>query len=637
MFGCIGRICRVDLTREKIKAEELSEGSLRRFFGGPGLGAKILFDELKPGINPLSPENKLIFATGPMTGAVFSGDAKYGVYAKSPLTEIFGGAHASGFFGPELKFAGYDAIIVEGKAETPVYLWIHDGETELRDASQIWGKFTKETVEKIRRETREERARIACIGPGGEKLVRFACVMNDLVDAAGRTGTGAVMGSKRLKAVAVRGAQKLKLADEAKFRELAVMANQQAWAGWGEDLHDDGTDGVLDDLNATGRLPTKNFREGTFEGTEKITGETMTDTILIERKACFGCGVGCKRVVEAKEPYVVDPAYGGPEYESTAALGSFCMNDNLVAIAKANELCNKYTIDTISTGVTIAFAMECYENGLLTKEDIDGLDPTWGNHNAILQLVEKIGKREGFGNLLAEGTKRAAERIGRGAERFAMQVKGLELPMHEPRGKKGLGLSYATSIRGGCHVQAPHDDYWGEGYTRDKSGFYFIPEIGLDPSISKHRLYVGPEKAKIVTIGQNWWTVVSALGICIFTPFPVGIHMETLVEMISSATGWDVTARELITVGERVWNLARAFNVREGITRKDDVLPDRFSEPLPDGLYEGQSISKAELEKLKDHYYQYRGWNNNGIPTREKLEELGLKYVADELEKLGKL
>ncbi len=632
MYGYAGRILRVNLTEGKLSDESLEESVARKFVGGRGLAAKILFEELKPGIDPFSPENVLIFATGPVTGHPFAGNARYGVYAKSPLTGMWGEAYAAGYFGPELKAAGYDAIVIKGAAETPVYLWIHQGEAELRDASHLWGTVTGETQKSIREEAGDKKVRVACIGPGSEKLVRYGCVISDLKDAAGRTGTGAVMGSKRLKAIAARGTKKPEVADKDTFGKLAPKAKEESWAGWGEGLHKHGTDGDLDDLNADGILPTMNFRKGTFEGYQKITGETMTETILIKREACYSCGVACKRVVAVKEPYEVDPEYGGPEYETTASFGSLLMNDDLIGIAKANELCNKYTIDTISTGMSIAFAMECFEKGLLTIEDTDGLNLTWGNSEAIINLVEKIGKREGIGELLGEGVKRAAVRIGQGAEKFALHVKGMELPMHEPRGKKGVGLSYATSNRGACHVQSHHD----EAYEKEKA---FAPEFGfVPPMMPMPRTYLGPEKVEFTVISQNWMGFLNSGGFCRFTPYPAGISIPTVVGIFRSITGWDITHEEMLTMGDRAWNLARAFNVREGVTRKDDILPDRLSEPLPDGAVRGERISKWELENALYLYYELRGWNKEtGIPTKGKLGELGLQFVADELEGLGKL
>jgi len=468
--------------------------------------------------------------------------------------------------------------------------------------------------------------RVAAIGPGGEKLVRYACVINDLKNSAGRCGMGAVMGSKNLKAVAVRGTKMLDAADAKALRRLSGIARDESWAGWGEGMNKDGTAGGLPGLNERGILPTKNFRRGTFEGSEKISGGAMSEAILVKRDACFACPIACKRVVRADEPYKVDESYGGPEYETMASLGSLLMNDNLVAIAKANELCNKYSIDTISAGMCIAFAMECYENGILTRKDVDGLDLTWGNADTIVKLVEKIGMREGIGDLLAEGVVRMAEKIGGESGKFALHIKGMELPMHEPRGKKGLGLSYATSNRGACHLQSYHD-------TSFESETFVAPEIGLSPPlVPLPRTYLGPEKVKQTVINQDWMSFLNSVCFCRFTIYPAGTSVSNVAGIVSSITGWDLTPSEMLTIGERAWNLCRAFNVREGIARKDDTLPERFEEPLPDGATEGESISKEELNKALDLYYELRGWDvESGIPSREKLEGLGLKYAANKL------
>lgn len=629
MYGSAGRVLRVNLTNGNISSEALTEEVSRKFLGGRGLGAKILFEELKPNTDPLGPDNKLVFAVGPVTGAPFAGNSGWAVMAKSPLTGFWGEAHAQGYFATEMKYAGYDAIIIEGKAKKPVYLWVHDDEAELRSAEHLWGKVIGEVQEGIRKELGDEKIRIASIGPGGENLVRYACVIADLFCAAGRCGMGAVMGSKRLKALAIRGTGKIKIKDDVTLRDLAKKASKESMDGWGEDMYKYGTDGGLDDLSGSGRLPTMAFRKCSFAGANKITGETMAKTILVKRATCLGCPDAHYRVVATKEPYETDPAYGGPEYESCASLGSLCMNDDLAAIAKANELCNRYTIDTISTGVVIAFAMECFEKGLITNKDTGGIDLAWGNREAILQLIHKIAYREGIGDLLAEGVKRAAEKIGGGSEKWALHVKGQELPMHEPRGKKGVGLSYATSNRGACHLQSPHDDSFEKEDDLE-------PKIGLTPDIApRYRLYTGPEKAKLVKIGQDLWSLYDCLVVCKFTPYPAGISMETLLGIVKSVTGWDVTPMELMTAGERAFNLCRAFNAREGATRKDDTLPIRMAEPLPEGLFKGEAIPKEVLDRMLDYYYEYRGWNKKtGNPTRAKLEELGLRYVADELEKM---
>ncbi|MCD6539051.1 aldehyde ferredoxin oxidoreductase, partial [Candidatus Bathyarchaeota archaeon] len=417
MFGYAGRILRVNLTDDKIRIESPDEKFYRRYMGGWGFIAYYLLRELESGVEPLSPVNKLIVALGPITGVPIAGSGRNAVGGKSPLTGGFGASEGGGFFGAELKKAGFDCIIIEGRAEKPVYLWIHDGEAEIRDANHIWGMYIADSQRIIREELKDNLIRTMQIGPGGENLVRYACVINDLKHAAGRTGMGAVMGSKRLKAIAVRGHGEVKVADPDKVRKLAeVMVD---WASakprgaggvdWGL-----GTGAWMTAHVLSGNLPTRNFRDGLFPNPEAISAQTIRDTILIRMDSCYACPIRCKKVVKVDEPWKVDPEYGGPEYETLAALGSNCGIDNLKAICKANELCQKYTIDTIGAGATIAFAMECYENGILTKEDTGGLDLSFGNAEAMVKLVEMIGRREGIGDLLAEGTRRAAERIGRG-------------------------------------------------------------------------------------------------------------------------------------------------------------------------------------------------------------------------------
>jgi aldehyde:ferredoxin oxidoreductase len=623
MFGVRGAILRVDLTKGEVTSESLDEHVYKLYLGGRGLGAYLLFNELKPGIDPLSPENKLVFATGPLVGAPFPGNARFHVMAKSPLTSGWGEASGAGWFGIQLKRAGFDAIVVEGKSPHPVYLWVHEGEVEIRDARPLWGKVIGEVQAAIRRELEQDAACVVSIGPGGENLVRYACVIGDLHRAAGRCGLGAVMGSKNLKAVAAYGTEEIAIADPPAIRRLAKIASKEAMDGWGGDLQKNGTDNGLEDLSGSGRLPTKNFQETVFDGDEKITGETMTQTILKRNWHCYACPVGCIRIVEAETPYEVDPAYGGPEYETCGSFGSMLLIDDLVTISKANELCNKYTLDTISTGVTIAFAMECYDRGLLSSEDVDGLDLTWGNGEAVLALISKIANREGVGDLLAEGTKRAASRIGRGADMYAMQVKGQELPMHEPRGKKGVGLSYATSNRGACHLQTLHDD----NYEMKKD---LAPEIGLDTPLSRYD--TGSDKARAVKVGQDLWALYDSLIVCKFTPYPAGISIPTLHAIFTAVTGWDSSISDLMRIGERTWNLCRAFNVREGFTRNDDVLPARMAEPITQSVSQGQALPKDVLDAMLDSYYAHRGWDTaSGRPTRTTLETLGLGHVADAL------
>jgi aldehyde:ferredoxin oxidoreductase len=441
---------------------------------------------------------------------------------------------------------------------------------------------------------------------------------------------GAVMGSKKLKALAVRGTKPVPLADKETFLDLKKKHADQSWAGAGKLMYDSGEDGFLDDLNASGRLPTKAFQQGTFEHAEALTGETMSKTMLIGRQTCYACRNSCYRVVKGEQPYPIDSKWGGPEYESVAALGSLCLIGDLNAVCKANELCNKYTLDTISTGVVVAFAMECYEKGLLTKKDTGSLELTWGNHAAELQLIEKIARREGIGDLLAEGVARAAKKIGRGAEKFALAVKGQELPMHEPRGKKGLGLSYAVSNRGACHLQMiEHDDAWEVPEN-------MVPEVGLIKPVD--RLDTSIDKVRLVKATEDWKGMVDSLTLCMVDSFPSGPTPDVIFAIVNSVTGWNMKPAELVRIGERAFNLCRAFNVREGFSRKDDALPERLSDPLPDGPYRGQRITGEELQSMLDNYYEVRGWDKKtGIPTAAKLKELGLDFVAEQLRALGKL
>jgi len=639
MFGYMGKILRVNLTDGKVSKERLDEDVARKFIGGRGLGAKILFDELKPGIDPLEPENKLVIATGVVTGIPFPGNSCHSAMAKSPLTGIWGEAHAKGFFGPELKSAGYDAIIIEGKADAPVYLWINEEKAEIRNASHLWGKLTREAQSILKNEVKDERAQVGCIGPAGENLVRFANVLFDYNHIAGRTGMGAVMGSKKLKAIAVRGTSRVKYAHEGKLVDLllAKFTDKEALRGpyWPDGLYKFGSLADLSYWQATGRLPTMNFRRSLFPGYEAVSAETLAESgYVIRHNTCPYCNVACNRATKTNQPYEVDPEYATPEYESVAALSSMCMNSNMASVLKAIELCNKYGMDTISTGVIIAFAMECYEKGLMTKEDTEGLDLTWGNHQSLVQLTDKIARRQGIGDLLAEGVKRAAEKVAKGADEFAMHVKGLELPLHEFRGMKGHALAVATSNRGGCHLQVETDDLFET---------QLCPEIGIDetsmPKNYRDRLYAGPEKVKLNKIVGDLFALFDSFVVCKWTVYPCGgTKITTLNEIVAAATGWDITVSDLMKTGERIFNLCRAFNVREGITRKDDALPKRFTEALAEGPYKGEAISNEVFAEMLNYYYEFRGWDKEtGVPAKEKLEQLELGYVAKELERLGLL
>ncbi|HEY64428.1 MAG TPA: aldehyde ferredoxin oxidoreductase family protein [Caldilineae bacterium] len=619
-YGFHNKILRVNLSTGEISTEQPGEKFFRTYFGGWGLIAYYLLKELEPGIDPLGPDNILIFAPGVTTGIPIGGGGRNAVGAKSPLTGGFGEADVGGFWGAELKHAGWDAIIITGQAEKPVYLWIKDDQVEIRDASHLWGKPTAEVEEIIKDELGEPRARIAQCGLAGENLVRFACVINDINRAAGRTGMGAVMGSKKLKAIAVRGTGQLPLADREKVMEIGRWLREHFKEEWTGDLHEHGTDGGLIFLNESGGLPTRNFQEGSFEGAQKITGETMTNTILVARDTCYACPVTCKRKVKADNKYKVDPIYGGPEYETAGSLGSVCGIDDLEAIAYGNQLCNAYGMDTISAGVTIAWAMECFERGLLTKEDTGGLDLHFGNAEAMITLLEQIAHREGFGDLLAEGSLRAAQKIGRGTEKYAMHVKGQEVPMHEPRIKFALDLGYATSPTGADHMHNIHDT----SYESEGKAIQDMRSLGILDPLPADTL--GIEKVRLAKYHIDWQVFWNCMGLCMFMPY----SKEQMRDIVRGVTGWNSSIFELMKVGERALAMARAFNYREGFTAKDDVAPWRFSTPFESGPAKGVAVPAKDIQKAIELYYEMNGWDKEtGAPTAGKLHELGLSWVAD--------
>ncbi|MHC1578181.1 MAG: aldehyde ferredoxin oxidoreductase family protein, partial [Dehalococcoidia bacterium] len=456
-YGYQQKIARIALASGQVSLERPDENFYRTYLGGRGFIAQYMLKELAPAIDPLGPDNKLIFANGVISGVPVGGCGRNSVGAKSPLTGAYGDAEVGGYFGAELKRAGYDALILEGKAEKPVYIWIKDDVITIKDASNVWGQPIAISQEQIRSEVGESLARTAQIGPAGENMVRYACIINDLGHAAGRTGMGAVMGSKNVKAIAVKASRKVELQNPEAVKKLGLWLRDN-YKTLVKRLAEEGSDFLLSGLSRQGGLPTRNFQQGSFEGASSINGRTMRDTIVRRHEGCWACPIRCKTVVATDAPYYVDPAYGGPEYEAVASLGSNCGIDNLEAIAKGHQLCNALGLDTISTGASIAFAMECYEKGLLTKKDTDGVELKFGNHEAMLDTISKIARKEGIGNLLAEGVARAAERIGGEAEEFALHVKKQEVPMHEPRWKQGMGLGYAVSPTGADHVHNIHDN-----------------------------------------------------------------------------------------------------------------------------------------------------------------------------------
>lgn len=610
--GYNGKILRVNLSNRGIATEAIAPQFCRKYLGGAGFITYFLWKELRAGIDPLGPENKLIFAAGPLTGVNLPGSGRNCVGAKSPLTGGLAKSEAGEVWGSEFRRAGFDAIIVEGKADKPVYIWIHDGEVSIRDASRLWGQKTKEAQQAIRAELGDERIRVAGIGPAGENLVRIACIMNGLYDAAGRGGLGAVMGSKNLKAIAVRGHQPPALAEPEGIKELRdwLMAHFRLI----QDFHEFGTGGGMVGFEKAGNLPVRNFRDGLFPGVSKIDGPAIRDTIRIRMDACFGCPVRCKKVVEVKEPYPVDPAYGGPEYETLAALGSNCGIDDLRAIAKGNELCGAYSLDTISTGGVIAFAMECFENGLLRLKDTGGLELRFGNTEAMLKLIELIARRQGIGDLLADGTLKAAQRIGRGAEQLTIQVKGLEAGMHEPRFKPGLGLGFMVNPHGADHCCNLHDSMYSvEGQMRELRPLGIVEPVPTDD--------IGPRKVALFRFIQLKRIMFDSAVLCLFLPY----SWEQASRAVAAATGWDTGVTEQLRVAERILTMARLFNIREGFTADDDRLPPRFFQPKTDGVLANKPLDPVKMEKARSYYYTLMGWDaRTGVPLPEKVEELGI-------------
>ncbi len=616
-----GKILHVDLTDSRWWVEEPGELVYRTYLGGSALSSYFLLRDLKPRVDPLGPDNLLIFMTSVINGLPLSGANRYSAAGKSPLTGGFGEAEAGGYWGPELKMTGFDGIVIHGRAARPVYLFVHDGECEIRDASRYWGQLAGEVQDGLEEELGDKRIRVLQTGVAGENGVRFAAMVNQLRHFHGRAGLGAVMASKNLKAVVVRGRERLNPADSPAAKEV-LQWFKDAYDPEGDRFHLHGTPGGIPALELDGILPTHNFRDGSFEHYNAISGQTMSNTILTKRGTCFSCVVACKREVAVPEREVV-PKYGGMEYETIAANGSLCGVGDLEAIAEASQWVNRYVLDSISTGVAIAFAMECYENGIISRDDTDGIDLTWGNADAVIQMIHKIARREGLGDLLADGVKQAAARLGRGAERFALHVKGQELPMHEPRGKRSLALAYSISPTGADHMEAPHDPTF-EGFGDLPHSF---SQLGLLEPVD--RLDLGPQKVRAYYYTRTAWDLYNCVGMCDFVGTPIGaLTLERLRDYVNAATGWDMSLFELLKVGERAHTMARLFNLREGFTMNDDSLPDRMFEPLQNGALKGKALDRDEFIRARQIYYQMAGWDEQGVPISGRLAELGLSWAT---------
>ncbi len=598
------KLLRSDLSSGSMRDEFVDEDEAKLFVGGRGLGVKILIEELKPGTDPMGPENKLLFMTGPATGTAFPTSGRFHIITKSPQTGGIGESNCGGTFGPELRFAGYDGIIIEGKAAEPVYLWIRKGEAEIRPAGRYWGKGTCGTEDGIRKELGDSNIKIASIGPAGENLAMCAAIINDKHRTAGRAAAGAVMGSKQLKAIAVRGNKKIPIVDEKRFKEVVqkVLKMLRESRITGQSLPTFGTAVAVNTINEYGLLPTRNFQTGVFPSAGKISGETIAKTISVKGKACWECPIACGRVIRITQvPYQVEGE--GPEYEALWALGPQCYVNDLNAIAKANNLCDELGIDPISYGNIVGCAMELSERGKISKEKLRGLVLKFGNPQAIVELTWRTAYRLGFGNDIALGAKRLAEKYG--ASELAMHVKGLEMSAYDSRGSQGHGLAYATSNSGSCHLRA----------------YMTGPEIfGVSKRLDR---FATEGKAQWVKTLQDLFAICDSAVFCKFAT--LAIWMPEIVEMLNAITGWNWSPDELLKAGDRIYTLERLFINREGFGRKDDTLPKRLlKESMPEGPSKGHVV---KLGAMLDEYYALRGWKK-GKPTPEKLKELGLSKYA---------
>jgi len=617
VLGYAGRILHVDLTTGKIETQPLKEETAKKYIGGIGLGMYLYLENSKPGVDPFSPENPLIVTTGPLAGTMVpTGGNGHAFVSKSPQTFGVGEAKAHGHWGTALKRAGYDGIIFTGKAEKPVYLWIDDDTVQLMDAKHLSGKSPQETEDAIRNELKDFYIRVACIGVAGEKLVRIACIINDKTRACGRTGLGAVMGSKNLKAIAVRGSKDIPVANKDRFLELVKIQHERMKGPASRKYKTLGTPENVLVLNALGAMPVNNFERAVFPDADKISGEYLNERFVAKIIGCSSCAMRCEHIA-----VVPEGPYKGTttriEYEPLWAMGPNCGVGNLDAILKGMDLSNYYGVDAISIGGIVSFAMDLYKHGLIGKDDVD-LELNFGNHEAMLEMIKKISTREGFGDILAEGVRIAADKVGKGASKYAIHIKGVEMTGYDIRGLKTAALGYAVSFRGADH---------------NRHGAY-----GPDVSGKVNRFKAEKGRGKLVKETEDLYTIIDSLIVCKFSRGTYFEGFKDLAALFSAVTGIEMSADDLRMAGERINNLGRLINIREGLTRKDDTLPWKVMHvPIPDeGVSKGSFVSQEELDLLLDDYYEVRGWTKEGVPTIEKLNGIGMEdltyIVKDKLE-----
>ncbi|MDA3958431.1 aldehyde ferredoxin oxidoreductase family protein [Oceanispirochaeta sp.] len=628
VYGTTGKILRVDLSMKTFVTEEIPEILIKRYLGGNTLGLYYLLKEQIAGIDPLAPEAMMNIMASFVTGTPGPGLSRTCIVGKSPLSGGFGESEGGGWWAPELKFAGFDGIILTGKSDTPVYLSIKDGVPELRDATHIWGGVElKEAQETIKGELGDPKTRVILIGEAGEKQMPYACIINELKHANGRLGMGAIMGSKNLKGIAVRGTnQKLPLFDEAGVKALV----KKSMSEWKEIPNTFPTYGTMRGVRATqevGVFPTHNFREGVFDDFEGLAETTYMDTILKKTETCYRCPISCKRVVEIDDgQYKVDPAYGGSEYETTMAFGSCCGVGDLKPVSVAHQTCQAYGMDTISSGVTIAWIMECYDLGLIKKEQLDGLEMNFGNAENMLKMLDKMCRQEGVGAIISKGFKEASRYFGEETYQYAMQSKNSAFPAHDPRGKASLGLAYALPSAGPDHMEVQHDHI-----LATEGGAALYEAIGINEPLPATDL--SAKKVRNFFVNQSLYNGYNAIGVCYFCLRPNGpFTINYIAEYMRAVTGWEyMSLWNLIKVGEKHTTMSRIFNLREGLTAKDDYLPDRMFTPLQGGgPCAGFQIDRDEFEKAKKTYYAYNLWDEEGLPTEACLYQHELDWLNGE-------
>ena len=632
-FGFHGNILHVNLTTGTLEIETPPEMFYRKYMGGSAMGLVYILRETPRGADALSPENVMTVMLGVTTGASISGQSRVNVNARSPMSGAIGDSQAGGFFPAEMKFSGFDGIVIKGKSPKPVYLALINGQASLHDASHLWGKITGEVEAMLKQELGDPKIEVMQVGPAAEKGVRFAAIMNMSNRAHGRTGMGLVMASKNLKAIVVRGKAKPPIAHPDKLAALNRLGPKYIPENADMDnLAKYGTANVVSFQNTIGSLPSLNYNEGQFEQAEAISGEKMSETILKDHDTCYACVVRCKRVVEIKEgKYTADPLYGGAEYETISTFGSYCGIGDLAAISQANQICAEYGVDTISCGATIAFAMECYEKGLITRQQTGGLDLRFGDSDAMLEALRQIVTRSGqLGQVLAEGSAQAAKTWGPQTEDCLVTVKNIESPAHMPQSKRSLGLIYAVNPFGADHQSSEHDPYYEEDAARFNTDR--LAEIDLKDITAFRSL--GPEKVRFAAYTEMFYSMLDSAELCqfVFGPTWTLYGPRETVEMVQAVTGWDFSLYELMKVGERRLNLMRVFNAREGFTRQDDKLPKKFYKSLAgSGPTAGIALDPQEIENALDLYYQIMGWTSDGSPTPAKLDELSISWAKEHL------